>query len=118
MLLCGIDVGTSSIKFSVVDGDNQQLIYSCSFPDHENDISSPELGFAEQEPEHWWYCVKQAILKGNASGNYNPKDIKSIGISYQMHGLVVLDANFQVLRPSIIWCDSRHHPLEKLLIKL
>jgi xylulokinase len=107
MLLCGIDVGTSSIKFSVVDGDNQQLIYSCSFPDHENDISSPELGFAEQEPEHWWYCVKQAILKGNASGNYNPKDIKSIGISYQMHGLVVLDANFQVLRPSIIWCDSR-----------
>lgn len=107
MLLCGIDVGTSSIKFSVVDGDNQQLIYSCSFPEHENDISSPEPGFAEQEPEHWWYCVKQAILQGNTSGKYDPKDIKSIGISYQMHGLVVLDAHLHVLRPSIIWCDSR-----------
>lgn len=107
MLLCGIDVGTSSIKFSVVDGDNQQLIYSCSYPELENDISSPEAGFAEQEPEHWWYCVKQAILKGNTSGKYNPKDIKSIGISYQMHGLVVLDADLQVLRPAIIWCDSR-----------
>jgi xylulokinase len=107
MLLCGIDVGTSSIKFSVVDGDNQHLIYSCSYPEQENDIFSPEPGFAEQEPEHWWYCVKQAILKGNNSGNYDPKDIKSIGISYQMHGLVVLDADLQVLRPSIIWCDSR-----------
>ena len=107
MLLCGIDVGTSSIKFSVVDADNQQLIYSCSFPELENEISSPSPGFAEQEPEHWWFCVKQAILKGNSSGIYDPQEIKSIGISYQMHGLVVVDKNLKVLRPSIIWCDSR-----------
>lgn len=107
MLLCGVDVGTSSIKVSVVDAANQQLIYSTSFPEIENEISAPELGFAEQDPEHWWFCVKQAILKANASNTYNSSEIVSIGISYQMHGLVVLDSSFNVLRPSIIWCDSR-----------
>ena len=107
MLLCGIDLGTSAIKFSVVDAANQKLIFTCSFPDIENEIYSPELGFAEQDPEHWWYCVKQAIIIGNSSGKYNPKDISAIGISYQMHGLVVLNAENKVLRNSIIWCDSR-----------
>jgi xylulokinase len=107
MLLCGVDVGTSSIKVSVVDAANQQLIYSTSYPEIENEISAPEFGFAEQDPEHWWHCVKQAILKANASNTYNSKDIVSIGISYQMHGLVVLDKSYKVLRPSIIWCDSR-----------
>jgi xylulokinase len=107
MLLCGVDVGTSSIKVSVVDAANQQLIYSTSYPEIENEISAPELGFAEQDPEHWWYCVKQAILKANSSHTYDSKDIVSIGISYQMHGLVVIDKAYQVLRPSIIWCDSR-----------
>ena len=110
MILCGIDVGTSSIKVSIVDAANQQLIYSTSFPEVENEISSPQPGFAEQDPEHWWYCVKQAILKANSSGLYNPKNIGAIGISYQMHGLVVVDKNAQVLRPSIIWCDSRATP--------
>jgi len=110
MILCGIDVGTSSIKVSIVDASNQQLIYSTSFPEVENEISSPQPGFAEQDPEHWWYCVKQAILKANATGLYNPKNIGAIGISYQMHGLVVVDKKAQVLRPSIIWCDSRATP--------
>lgn len=110
MILCGIDVGTSSIKVSIVDAANQQLIYSTSFPEVENEISSPQPGFAEQEPEHWWYCVKQAILKANSSGLYDPKNIGAIGISYQMHGLVVLDKESRVLRPSIIWCDSRATP--------
>jgi xylulokinase len=107
MLLCGVDVGTSSIKVSVVDAANQQLIFSTSFPEVENEILAPEIGFAEQDPEHWWYCVKEAILKANASNTYNPKDIGAIGISYQMHGLVVLDRDNKVLRSSIIWCDSR-----------
>jgi xylulokinase len=110
MILCGIDVGTSSIKVSIVDAANQQLIYSTSFPEVENEISSPQPGFAEQDPEHWWYCVKQAILKANSTGLYDPKNIGAIGISYQMHGLVVIDKNAQVLRPSIIWCDSRATP--------
>jgi xylulokinase len=107
MLLCGIDVGTSSIKVSIVDSANQKVIQSVSYPEIENTISSPEIGFAEQEPDHWWFCVKQAILACNSSNTYNPKDIVAIGISYQMHGLVVIDHLDQVLRPSIIWCDSR-----------
>jgi xylulokinase len=107
MLLCGIDVGTSSIKVSIVDSANQKVIHSSSYPEIENTISSPEIGFAEQDPEHWWFCVKQAILVCNASNKYNPQDIVAIGISYQMHGLVVIDQDDQVLRPSIIWCDSR-----------
>ncbi|MHA8102104.1 xylulokinase [Aquirufa nivalisilvae] len=107
MLLCGIDVGTSSIKVSIVDAAKQTVLFSCSYPETENEIYSPQPGFAEQDPAHWWYCTQQALLKGNASGTYNPLDIHAIGISYQMHGLVVLDKDLQVLRPSIIWCDSR-----------
>lgn len=110
MILCGIDVGTSSIKVSIVDAANQHLIYSTSYPEVENEISSPEPGFAEQDPEHWWYCVKQALLKANSTKLYDPKNIGAIGISYQMHGLVVVDKDSRVLRPSIIWCDSRATP--------
>lgn len=107
MLLCGIDVGTSSIKLSVVNSATKKIIHSCSFPDTENDIISILPGYAEQNPEHWWHCIEQVIKKGNASKTYNPLDIIAIGISYQMHGLVILDKDKKVLRPSIIWCDSR-----------
>lgn len=107
MLLLGIDVGTSSIKVSIVDADSQQVVASASYPDLENPISTPKPGFAEQDPSMWWHCVQQAILKANATGSYQPKDIAAIGIAYQMHGLVLVDRNEQVLRPSIIWCDSR-----------
>jgi xylulokinase len=107
MLLLGLDLGTSSIKASVVDGSTGKLVASAQFPDTENSISSPKLGWAEQDPEMWWNCIQQAILRCNATGKYNPKDIKAIGIAYQMHGLVMVDRNLTVLRPSIIWCDSR-----------
>ena len=107
MLLLGLDLGTSSIKASVVDGETGNLIASAQYPDTENSISSPQIGWAEQDPEMWWNCIKQAILRCNASEKYNPKDIKAIGIAYQMHGLVMIDSNLSVLRPSIIWCDSR-----------
>ncbi len=107
MLLCGIDLGTSSIKVSIVDASNQKLIHSVSFPEEENEIISLQPGFAEQSPNHWWYCVKEGIKKANASQKYNPKEIKSIGISYQMHGLVIVDQEDKVIRNSIIWCDSR-----------
>lgn len=107
MLLCGLDVGTSSIKLSVVDASTKKIIHTCSFPEIENEIISVSPGFAEQNPEHWWYCVKQVIKMANATKKYNPLDISAIGISYQMHGLVILDKDKQVLRPSIIWCDSR-----------
>lgn len=107
MLLLGIDIGTSSIKASVVDGETGQLVTSAQYPDTENTISSPLPDWAEQDPEMWWNCAVNAIQRCNNSGKYNPKDIQAIGIAYQMHGLVMVDRNHSVLRPSIIWCDSR-----------
>ena len=107
MLLLGIDLGTSSIKVSVVDGDTQECVASAQYPETEADIIVPQPGWAEQSPDLWWEHTKQAILKCNASQLYNPKDISSIGISYQMHGLVLVNKEQKVLRNSIIWCDGR-----------
>ncbi len=110
MLLLGIDVGTSSIKVSVVDGATQQTIASAQYPETERDIISLKSSWAEQSPERWWEDVKAAIKKVNQSGRYNKNDIDAIGISYQMHGLVLLDKDSNVLRNGIIWCDSRAVP--------
>ena len=107
MLLLGIDLGTSSIKVSVLDASNSRCIASAQFPETEVDIISSQTGWAEQSPDQWWENVKQAILKCNATGLYNPKDIAAIGIAYQMHGLVLIDRDQHVLKNSIIWCDSR-----------
>ena len=107
MLLLGIDLGTSSIKVSVVDAETQQCIATARYPETEADIITPHPGWAEQSPDQWWENVKQAILKCHSSNNYNPKDIAAIGIAYQMHGLVLIDKEQHVLRNSIIWCDSR-----------
>ncbi|WP_017733946.1 xylulokinase [Nafulsella turpanensis] len=107
MLLLGIDLGTSSIKVSVVDAQTQKSLVAVQYPDEETAILSPKPSWAEQSPELWWEHVQQAILRAHASGKYNPKDIGAIGIAYQMHGLVVVDKEQEVLRNSIIWCDSR-----------
>lgn len=107
MLLLGIDVGTSSIKVSIVDAATQQILASAQYPESESGITSLQSGWAEQSPEMWWQHVRQAILKAHATGNYHPADIRAIGIGYQMHGLVLVDKNQRVLRDSIIWCDSR-----------
>src|SRR6476620_3771901 len=107
MLLLGIDLGTSSIKVSVLDASNSRCFASAQFPETEVDIISSQTGWAEQSPDQWWENVKQAILKCNATGLYNPKDISAIGIAYQMHGLVLIDRDQHVLKNSIIWCDSR-----------
>ena len=107
MLLLGIDIGTSSIKVAIVDAQTQQCITTVQYPDTETGITSLQKGWAEQSPEMWWEHVQQAILKAHATKKYNSKDIIAIGIAYQMHGLVCVDKNQQVLRDSIIWCDSR-----------
>ena len=108
MLLLGIDIGTSSIKVAIVDAQTQQCITTVQYPpDVETGVISLQKGWAEQSPEKWWEDVQQAILKAHSSKLYNPKDIIAIGIAYQMHGLVCVDKNQQVLRDSIIWCDSR-----------
>jgi len=107
MLLLGIDIGTSSIKVSVVDAKSQQCMGSAHYPETEAAILSTKPGWAEQSPETWWEHTQLAILKLNAQRKYDPGDIGAIGIAYQMHGLVMVDKNQSVLRNSIIWCDSR-----------
>lgn len=107
MLLLGIDIGTSSIKVSVIDASTQQIIGSAQYPETESEIIALKPGWAEQSPEMWWEHVQLAILKLHAQRKYNPADIGAIGIAYQMHGLVMVDKEQNVLRNSIIWCDSR-----------
>jgi len=107
MLELGIDLGTSSIKVSVVDSATRKPIASAQYPDSEVGIISLRNGWAEQSPDQWWEHVRQAIRKCNAAGLYDPKDIAAIGIAYQMHGLVLVDKQQKVIRDSIIWCDSR-----------
>jgi len=110
MLLLGIDIGTSSIKVTVIEADSQNIIASAQYPETEAEIISLQKGWAEQSPVQWWNDVQVAIKKVNASDKYNPSDIGAIGIAYQMHGLVLIDKQGQVLRDSIIWCDSRAVP--------
>jgi xylulokinase len=106
-LLLGYDIGSSSIKASLINADTGELISSASSPEKEMKINSPHPDWAEQQPDSWWLNVVSAtkkILSKNDLGDY---EILGIGISYQMHGLVLVDKNREVLRPSIIWCDSR-----------
>jgi len=107
MLLLGIDLGTSSIKVSVVDANSGLTIANMQYPEVETEILAPKYGWAEQSPDLWWEHVKKAIILCNELKKYNPQDISAIGIAYQMHGLVVVDKNQESLRNSIIWCDSR-----------
>jgi len=107
MLLLGIDIGTSFVKVAVVDAATQQCVATAQCPDTESPIITRQSGWAEQSPELWWEHTQQAIRRVNASGKFQPRDIAAIGISYQMHGLVVVDSQQRVLRDSIIWCDSR-----------
>jgi xylulokinase len=111
MLFLGIDVGSSSTKLSVLDGKTGKSLGAISYPETELAIESPEVGFAEQDPEVWWNAIKHGAAKLFSNGKFDPKQIQAIGISYQMHGLVVVDDQQNVLRPSIIWCDSRAVPL-------
>lgn len=110
MLLLGIDVGTSSIKVSIVDAATQKAVAAAQYPEAEAEIISLQPGWAEQDPETWWQFAKAAFEKAKATGTFDTKDIKAIGIAYQMHGLVLLGKDGTVLRNSIIWCDSRAVP--------
>ena len=112
MYLLGIDIGTSFIKLSLVDASTQKKIATVQYPDTENAIVSKQTGWAEQSPNQWWDQVKQGALKLHTAAlkenpKYNSFDIAAIGIAYQMHGLVMVDKNQNILRDSIIWCDSR-----------
>lgn len=107
MLLLGIDIGTSSIKVAIVDAQTQETIITAQYPETEATIYAPHPGWAEQDPELWWTHVQQAFAICKKKADFQPMDIAAIGIAYQMHGLVLVDQRQQLLRNSIIWCDSR-----------
>lgn len=117
--LLGFDVGSSSVKASLVDIDNGQCAASAFYPETEAPIKAINSGWAEQDPEMWWYNAKRALKKIMAETGCKGEDIQGIGISYQMHGLVCVDKDLKPLRDSIIWCDSRAVPYgEKAFNKL
>ncbi len=107
MYLLGYDVGSSSVKASITDTDTGRCIASAFNPRQEMKIQANQPGWAEQDPETWWINLKLSTNEVLQSAEIDASNIKAIGISYQMHGLVLVDRNMEVLRPSIIWCDSR-----------
>lgn len=107
MLLIGYDIGSSSVKAALVDGTTGKSLGLVNYPETEMTMISEKEGWAEQRPEDWWEYIQKATEKLFKTSGQSPKDVKAIGISYQMHGLVALDKSGDVIRPSIIWCDSR-----------
>ena len=107
MYLLGLDIGTSSIKASILDAETGVSSGSAFSPEIEMEIIALKPGWAEQDPELWWKHTRLAIAAVIRNAGVTPADIKAIGISYQMHGLVCVDKDMNVLRNAIIWCDSR-----------
>lgn len=107
MYLLGYDIGSSSVKASLVDAQSGICVASAFYPKTEAEIIAVHQGWAEQNPEMWWKNLKLATSAVIKDSGVDVKDIAAIGISYQMHGLVCVDKELKVLRPAIIWCDSR-----------
>lgn len=107
MYLLGYDIGSSSVKAALVDAVTGKTVASDFFPKTEMSMQAIQAGWAEQDPEMWWNNLKLANASVLKQSGANPADIKAIGISWQMHGLVMIDKERELLRPSIIWCDSR-----------
>jgi xylulokinase len=110
MYLLGYDIGSSSVKACLVEAESGKIIAQDFFPKVEMQIIAKKQGWAEQEPESWWANLKSAHESVLKQSGVSGEEIKAIGISWQMHGLVLVDKNKKVLRPSIIWCDSRAVP--------
>jgi xylulokinase len=110
MYLLGYDVGSSSVKASLVDADTGRCAATAYHPKKEMKIEAPRAGWAEQDPEQWWANLILATADVMQTAEIDPSSISAIGISYQMHGLVMVDKDHQLLRSSIIWCDSRAVP--------
>ena len=107
MYWIGFDIGSSSVKAALIDSDQGKEIGRVQFPKQEMPIAAPEPGWGEQDPELWWKHVREATAELLKTTQSQPEQIRGIGISYQMHGLVAVDKEQKVVRPSIIWCDSR-----------
>ena len=108
--LLGFDVGSSSVKASLVNAETGKCVATAFYPEKEAPIMAVKAGWAEQDPQMWWDNAKLSLKKIMADANVKGEDISAIGISYQMHGLVCVDKNLKALRPAIIWCDSRAVP--------
>lgn len=106
MYLLGYDIGSSFIKATVLEAETGRVVASASSPETELAITATKPGWAEQDPEVWWRHARSATAQMIAGG-IDRSQIQAIGISYQMHGLVIVDKQHRVLRPAIIWCDSR-----------
>ncbi|HRI58703.1 MAG TPA: FGGY family carbohydrate kinase [Saprospiraceae bacterium] len=107
MYLLGYDIGSSSIKAALVDTITGKIAGTAQHPEREMEIIALHPDWAEQHPDDWWEAVCAATRKLLEKTRVHPNDIAAIGISYQMHGLVLVGKKGEVLRPSIIWCDSR-----------
>src|SRR5574344_266113 len=110
MYLLGYDIGSSSVKASLVDVNTGKNIASAFYPKNEAPIIAVKKGWAEQDPKNWVEYLKMSTKAVMTQSGVDSKEIKAIGISYQMHGLVCVDKDKKVLRPAIIWCDSRAVP--------
>ena len=108
--LLGFDVGSSSVKASLVNAETGKCVATAFYPEKEAPIMAVKAGWAEQDPQMWWDNAKLSLKKIMADANVKGEDISALGISYQMHGLVCVDKNLKALRPAIIWCDSRAVP--------
>ncbi len=108
--LLGFDVGSSSVKASLVNVDTGKCAATAFYPESEAPIIAVKAGWAEQDPQMWWENAKLSLKKIMAESGVKGDEIAAIGISYQMHGLVCVDKDYKALRPSIIWCDSRAVP--------
>lgn len=107
MFHIGYDIGSSSVKVAIVKEGSGKKVLSLHEPPNEMGIDAPQRGWAEQDPNLWWRHLCTATKRILSESKIDGKKIKSVGISYQMHGLVVVDKNGEPLRKSIIWCDSR-----------
>ncbi|MCP4884945.1 MAG: carbohydrate kinase [Flavobacteriales bacterium] len=107
MFYIGFDLGSSSVKAALIDSSTGQTVGITSYPEREMKIISRQNGWAEQDPELWWENCCKVTKKLLAQTGVSSQSIQGIGIAYQMHGMVIVDRDQKVLRPSIIWCDSR-----------
>ena len=107
MYLLGFDIGSSSVKASLINAESGTCEASAFHPKQEMEIIAQHPGWAEQDPEQWWKNAKLALAEVMNLAEVPPTEIKAIGISYQMHGLVTVGKDNKPLRPAIIWCDSR-----------
>jgi xylulokinase len=116
-LLLGYDVGSSSVKATLLEAETGKVVASATMPEKELEIIAKKPGWAEQHPQTWWENVIATTQKIKAQTNFDAGDVRGIGISYQMHGLVIVDRKGEVLRDSIIWCDSRAVEIGKKALK-